>query len=254
MQITELAAKLQSLGLSDKEAKVYVASLFLGPSAVQRIAEQAGVNRATAYVILDQLGELGLVSQSTEDKKTVFVPEGPEALERWMDRQEADIKSRRSGLKELLPELKQTARAHDVDDAPVVRFYKGIEGSQSVTEYARRTSKPGSQIYSMMNADETEMMFPGHLTRNPHLRLKKKLSSKVIYSYEGKQFPSDQSLLRETHKLNEPVIADIDLYRDKASLITYQGKNSVAVLIESKEIVGALRQLFELAWENRKKK
>jgi HTH-type transcriptional regulator, sugar sensing transcriptional regulator len=252
MQITELAAKLQSLGLSDKEAKVYVASLFLGPAAVQKIAEQAGVNRATAYVILDQLGEIGLVSQSTEDKKTVFVPEGPEALERWIDSQETLVKSRRSELKTLLPELKQTARA-ETEDAPVVRFYKGLEGAHAITDYARKKAKPGSEIYSLMNADEIEKQLPGHLATNPSRRLKKRISSRVIYSY-AKDLPTDPKILRQTYKIEHPVIADIDLYEDRASLVTYGEKNTVGILIESKEIVGALRQLFELAWKNQEKK
>lgn len=252
MQITELAAKLQSLGLSDKEAKVYVASLFLGPSAVQKIAEQAGVNRATAYVILDQLSDLGLVSQSTEDKKTVFVPEGPEALERWIDRQESLVKSRRDELKNLIPELKVTARA-ETSDAPVVRFYKGLDGAHAITDYARKKARSGSEIYSLMNADEIERQLPGHLAANPARRLKKKISSKVIYSY-SKELDSDPKLLRQTKKIDQPVIADIDLYDERASLVTYGEKNTVGILIESKEIVGALRQLFELAWSNQKKK
>src|SRR5476649_337526 len=110
MQITELAAKVQALGLSDKEAKVYVAALFLGPAPVQKIAEQAEVNRATAYVILSQLADLGLVSQSTEGKKTVFVAEGPEALTHLFDRQIEQVEERRKDLETLLPELQQNQR------------------------------------------------------------------------------------------------------------------------------------------------
>src|SRR5665647_1274883 len=85
MQIIEMAAKLQSIGLTDKESRVYVAALFLGPSSVQKIAEQAGINRPTAYDILDQLGDYGLMSQSIENKKSVYVAEGPDAIERWLD-------------------------------------------------------------------------------------------------------------------------------------------------------------------------
>src|SRR3954471_4470510 len=107
MQIQELAAKLQPLGLADKEARVYVAALFLGPSSVQKIANQADVNRATAYVILDQLADLGLVSQSTEGKKTVYIAEGPEALGNLFERQQDLIKERRHQLQQLLPELSQ---------------------------------------------------------------------------------------------------------------------------------------------------
>jgi sugar-specific transcriptional regulator TrmB len=253
MQITELAAKIQSLGLADKESRVYVASLFLGPSSVQKIAGQADINRATTYTILDQLAELGLVSQSHEGKKTVYVAEPPEALERLFDRQRDEIEARRKELIDLLPELKQSQRATDGVDAPIVRFYKGREGMNVINADMRRKAKPGEQVYAMSNYDEVEKVIPGIFKVNPSNRVKKKLSSKVIYSYR-KEVPTDRKLLRETIKINQPVKADIGLFENVASLCTYAGKDSIGVIIESPEIVGALRQLFEMAWENPPKK
>jgi HTH-type transcriptional regulator, sugar sensing transcriptional regulator len=251
MQITELAAKLQSLGLSDKEAKVYVAALFLGASPVQRIAEQADVNRATAYVILEQLCAMGLVSQSTEGKKTVFIAEGPAALERFLERQEQELQLKRSELKQLLPELEQSHRAPE-QDAPVVRFYKGIEGSEAASEYLRKTVEPGAEIYSLSNTDQIEKLSPDTMKANPKRRLKKRISSKLLYSWSRGEIKSDPKLLREAQKVDRDVSAEVNMYPERASFITYKGKESVAVVIENKEIVGALRQLFELAWENRK--
>ncbi|HUC87270.1 MAG TPA: helix-turn-helix domain-containing protein, partial [Candidatus Saccharimonadales bacterium] len=110
MQIIDLAARLEPLGLTDKEARVYVAALFLGPSSVQRIATQAEVNRATAYVILDQLAEYGLVSQSQEKSKTVYVAEPPEALGTLFTRQQHEIELRKQELKRLLPDLQASGR------------------------------------------------------------------------------------------------------------------------------------------------
>lgn len=253
MQIEELALKLENLGLSDKEAKVYVANLFLGPAAVQKIAEQAGINRATTYVILDQLVELGLVSQATESKKTLFVAQDPEELDRLFERQEKEISRRRDELKKILPELKNSERVKR-PSAPVVRFYHGLEGIQTINSYIRRKSRAGVTIYGLMNNDEVRKVFPEHIKQNPEQRLKKKLSSKVLYSSASDDFKSDSKLLRQTIKLDHPVQADITLYEDRASLLTYHGQESVGVLIESKDIVGALRQLFEMAWENQSKK
>ena len=51
---------LQQIGLTEKEAKVYLAALELGEKAVQVIAQKAGVNRATTYFILESLIEKGL--------------------------------------------------------------------------------------------------------------------------------------------------------------------------------------------------
>ena len=42
-----LDKELQKIGLSEKEAKVYLAALELGQASVQNIARKAEVNRAT---------------------------------------------------------------------------------------------------------------------------------------------------------------------------------------------------------------
>lgn len=253
MQITELAAKIQSLGLADKEAKVYVAALFLGPASVQKIAGQADINRATTYTILDQLAELGLVSQSHEGKKTVYVAESPEALERLFDRQRDEIEARHKELIDLLPELKQTQRATDGVDAPVVRFYKGREGVSALVSEIQRKSARNVEGYALVNYDEVEKILPGIFKTNPSQRVKKKIASKIFYSYR-KEVPSDPKLLRETIKISQSVKADIALFENAASLCTYAGKDSIGILIESPEIVGALRQIFEIAWESNQKK
>ena len=77
----ELAYELQKIGLSHKEAKVYLANLELGQSSVQNIAKKASVNRATTYVILNSLIEKGLCSTFMQNKKTFYAASDPEQLE-----------------------------------------------------------------------------------------------------------------------------------------------------------------------------
>ncbi len=250
MQIPELASKLQAIGLNDKEARVYVASLFLGPAAVQRIAEQAGVNRATTYVILGQLQEMGLVSESTEAKKTVYIAEGPEGLARWIADQEALVATRRKSLEALTDELQQAQRVEE-RDAPVIRFYRGRDGISSVLEESRRKRQQGDVVYGFSDNDEAAKILPDNSKKSPAARLKKKVSSKAFYYAKGKGLASDPKLLREVKKLAAAPKADISLSPGRATIITYRGVDSIAVVIESQEIVGALRQLFELAWENK---
>ena len=83
-------------------------------------------------------------------------------------------------------------------------------------------------------------------------RLKKKISSKIIYSTSSREIQSDIKLLRETTKSMTPVPADINLYSERAAFWTYKGDESIGIIIESKEIVAALRLLFEKAWINKK--
>lgn len=56
------ARGLQGLGLSLREAKVYLALLSLGPSGARRTTEGSGLHRATAYRILSRLVARGLVT------------------------------------------------------------------------------------------------------------------------------------------------------------------------------------------------
>ena len=248
MKILDLAAKLQGLGLNDKEARVYVAALFLGPSPVQKIAEQADINRATAYVILDQLASYGLVSESTERKKTVYIAEGPEAIERWLGNQERAIRAKREELNDVKSELRQIDRSADAV-TPQVRFFRGPDIGV-MNGYLRRNAKVGSTIYAFTNIDEVLRNNPGVLTANPKARLKKKLNSKLIYSYSAGDIPSDPKLLRETEKIDEPIAAEINLYEVSMDITTYGADERVAVVIESAPITKAMRQLFDMAWKN----
>lgn len=252
MQITELAARLEKLGLADKEARVYVAALFLGPSSVQKIATHADVNRATAYVILDQLADYGLVSQSQERNKTVFVAEPPEALEALFVRQQQEIEARKQELQGLLPDLQMSARGANKADAPVVRFYKGMDGIININGQMLKKARPDSTLYAFANYDEVMRLFPEEPETTPVSRLKKNIGTRLMYS--GKpEIKSNPKLLRETKHLKTPIAADIMLYEDKAVLQSYpqDPHDTVGIIIESPEILLALRHLFELAWTNK---
>ncbi len=251
MQITELAAQLQSVGFSEKQARVYVAALFLGPSAVQKISQQAEINRATTYVILEELAKMGLVSESQEGKKTVYVAEPPEAIARYLEKQKNDINSRSEELKNLMPKLRETSRATDGDDAPQVRFYKGLEGSNQLSQELIRKAKKDDVIYSVVNYDEAIKADPS--STGVSRRIKKGITAETIYySKETELTAQKKSLIKKLTRVDKEFQAEINLYPNRASFITYAGEKSVGVLIESPKIVETLRQLFELAEKNKR--
>jgi sugar-specific transcriptional regulator TrmB len=251
MQILELAAKLQTIGFTDKQAKVYVAALFLGPSPVQKIAQQANVNRATTYVILDELMEMGLVSESNADKKTVYVAEPPEAIERFLDSMQKGIQARRDELKNLMPDLLQMQRSND-ESAPTIRFYKVDSGFDDMNDALLRKAPRGSQIYAITNADAVLEMFDVDIAAtNPPKRIKKNISSKLlVYSTQRVYARKSPELLRETKLLARPFPSDMTLYENSALIFSYSTKKPIGIVIEDKDIVTSLRQLFEAYWDS----
>jgi sugar-specific transcriptional regulator TrmB len=255
MQIETLAQRLKNLGLTEKQAKIYVASLSLGPAPAQKIAEQAHINRPTAYDILDELSKMGLMSRSNDGNKALFISGGVEGLKDWVASQAEEAKRRKLALDELTPELADIKRA-EAQAAPIVRFVHGKEGIDAIWPEVIRKAKVGEEILSMTNHDETLKVYPDHLKKNPSVRLSKHLSSKQFYYNSKQAVPSDKKLLKETVRVAEPLAADLTLYEDKAVLLSYGHGNSdwSGIVIESKDIVAVLRQLFIMAWPTGDKK
>jgi len=94
----ELIKEVESIGLSEKEARVYLAVLEMGQASVQDIGKKADVNRATTYVILDSLMKKGMIATFGEGKKSVFIAEAPHGLNNIIREQEEEIEKRDARL------------------------------------------------------------------------------------------------------------------------------------------------------------
>ena len=72
---------LEELGLSDKEAVVYLALLQFDNAAPSQIAEKTKLNRSTVYVVLESLEKKGLASETNVGKTVHYQAAAPERLE-----------------------------------------------------------------------------------------------------------------------------------------------------------------------------
>lgn len=247
--MTRISKKLEDIGLSDKEALVYVASLELGPAPAQQIAQQAGIKRATTYVMIESLTKRGLMSSVEEGKKTLFFSEDPDNLLRVVQREREELKEREELVGKLVLELNKIYKT--TGERPVVRFFDGIEGIKTIRGEYLKASK--DVVYGVMSHDEMQHHFPNQKTEVTDVRVKRHISSKMIYTRKDGpvENATDPSQLREARFVPHEFLgdgADITIYSDKVSLLSLKGKPS-GVLIENKQIAQYLRRLFELAWK-----
>jgi sugar-specific transcriptional regulator TrmB len=128
--LVDLAKELQAVGFSEKQAKVYVACLELGPSPVQKIAQRAGLVRPTTYVILDELSERGLVSNHKKAKKTMFRAEDPDVVFEILLRQHLDLQTKIKKIKQDLARLRSLQGGRP--EYPKVKIYEGVEGVMQI--------------------------------------------------------------------------------------------------------------------------
>jgi predicted transcriptional regulator len=251
----QLISHIEELGLSNKEARVYLASLRIGPSPVQRIADESGIKRVTTYVILESLVGLGLVSQSIKGKKTYFIAEDPINLERLIDRRAQELKEQKQNFDVILPELQGLKT--QPKDAPTVKFYDSADGIKTIlNSFLEHAREPGiERVYGFSNLDLVLSYFPEfrEAMANPW-RDKAGIQSQFLYTSQKGAIMKDSDELRhrESRWLPHdkfPAVGDFTIVGDNVLMLSLGAENPIGITIHSKEIAEGLRVLFVAAWE-----
>lgn len=117
--------ELLNLGLSQKEAEVYLATLQLGMASVQKISRKAELNRTSCYTYIKNLINRGLISAIEKNGKQYFVAEKPEKLKYFCELQEQEILRRKQTIDKIMPELESLYKI--ASDRPSVKLFNHKE-------------------------------------------------------------------------------------------------------------------------------
>lgn len=244
MNVTTRA--LQTSGLSDKEAQVYIASLELGSALASEIAKKSGIKRATVYVILEELEKKGLIGTTKKDKKSVFVPESPEKLLTGLADKKRQLETAESNVKGALPELKSLFERSG--KVPRIRFYTGLEGIQQIIEEALEVGEDYCHIISSKAFSKVLREFAeGYVKR----KATKGVRTRIIMdrnAWSEEHVKNDKEELRESRFIppEYDITTGVRVYGDRVALISYQ--NEIGVVIEDEEIAKMMQMFFEVLW------
>jgi len=75
-----LLITLQNYGFSEKEAKVYLTALELGPTLASSIARNVGEKRVSTYTILREMIKKGYMHEIKRNEVSYFSSTSPELL------------------------------------------------------------------------------------------------------------------------------------------------------------------------------
>ncbi len=74
--------QLKKLGLSEKEARLYLVALETGPTTIAKLAQKSGVKRGTIYEFLDEMIEKGLLEITITGKRKLYSGVEPKKLQK----------------------------------------------------------------------------------------------------------------------------------------------------------------------------
>ncbi len=229
---------LQDMGLTQTEAKIYLAVLELGNSGVSDISKKAEVKRPTCYLSLDGLFNKGFVTKVGKKSTTLYSAEKPELLLN-------KFKEKMDNFKDLLPFFEAK---FNKGPKPKIRYYEGKEEIQNI--YTKILFPIKDACYFGTDSEKLLDIFPdilGYWKRNCVTGYK---SSKEIVSYskEGLEYAKKEGKQREVKMMPKdlPVFADSVITNNKLFIVSLD--NLFGVLIESEDLAKTYKNFFLLAW------
>lgn len=236
-----LEERLIKAGLEQKEAKIYLAALELGPATVLQLSKKAAVKRPTTYVLLDRMTEQGYFAKTSKQGKVLYSAEKPEALLRALHAKE-------EMLQQAIPEL--SAIMSTASERPKITIREGRDGIEQV--YAEIYENPEIKFFG--SPKDIQRNFPEVLKKFEEIAKKKLTIVQDIVTTD----PADLQYARkatalpyyETRLLPKGLNISIDcaIFGNKVAIFSIK-KDLFVVVIESKDVADSFRALHALAWQ-----
>ncbi|MFA6552554.1 MAG: helix-turn-helix domain-containing protein [Candidatus Paceibacterota bacterium] len=244
---------LQEIGLNDKEAAVYLSLLQVENASVIELSSKTKINRSTVYIVLESLSKKGLVTETSEGKKTHYQAESPERLETYVERQKVILEEQSKRLKDVIPQLKSIQR--ETGEKPVIKYYDGREGIISLNEdFFSAQKNPNSVVNFIFPGDLMEEIFTLKERQRYHKVGEKSADSRSIYTYTKEMYsPEDNGERIQIDGKKYPITCDISICDDSVK-ISILGKKLSGILIKSKDFAETLNSIFNLSFDQLNKK
>lgn len=248
---------LQKIGLSEKDAEVYLACLELGTQPASVIARKACLKRPTTYLILEGLLKRGLVSEYTGSNVKYFTAVAPEYLLNFIEKQRRELASHQREIEEYLPQFQSLTNPFSI--SPKVRFYEGMAGIERVMNDTFTSSEP-LRCYATMDAwfmrpdtKEYILWYGKERAENRKLPVRSiNIDTPLSRKYLEDEYPAliDTSIshFRFLPKDIQVFSNEINIYDNKVVIACLGKQELLGILIESENIAETQKSIFEIAW------
>ena len=239
---------LQELGLSENEAKLYVALLELGPSTTGPIIKKTGLYRVIVYDTLEKLLKLGLVNYSLQKNIKRFEAEDPKQLIELVKNKEIIARS-------VVEDLQKIKSEEPSEQGVFV--YEGWKGIRTAQENYFKIMKRGAGgEYLMVGASrELHKKLDAFLNYFHERRSKIGIPAKLLFNENNRKFGKLKNQYKpvQVRFMPSKIITPswVSTYKDMV-LIGVAEDTPMAFFIKNKAIAESYRQYFYFMWEQSK--
>ncbi len=239
---------LEELGLSEAEAKVYLALLEIGSTLAGPVIKKTGLHRGTTYQILQRLIEKGLVSYVIKAGKRYFEAADPNRFLQI-------LKEKEEKINEILPSLK--LKRETSKEKQEVNVYSGYLGIKTACENILEELKDGGEYLDFGVSGLFRNVMGPYWDQWQRKKKKYNIKAKCIFDETLKE--KNPRLLKDYfgkarfHPKEFKSPTDTMIYNDKIVLFIWTAKPPIAIVIQNKDNAGGYRSQFNLMWKLAKK-
>ncbi len=242
---------LEYVGLSEKEAIIYLALLEVGTISGLDLAKKTGLKKSIVYVILEVLVKRGLAREVIIGKRVQYQSESPDVLRDIIKSKRHKLDDEAHRIETIVSELKSIEK--DTGEKPHTRFFDGREAVKvSIEEHVSMDNFSEGKNYGVYSYDVLSKIFSDTDVKNmDEKRIDRDASFKVIYSGAGKVIHTDKN--KEAIKIDQdrfPILCDIGVFGDDVRIHTLS-KKPYGIHIKSKELAVTLKSLMEYIFSQR---
>ncbi|MFA5173584.1 MAG: helix-turn-helix domain-containing protein [Candidatus Pacearchaeota archaeon] len=236
---------LLKIGLTEGEAKVYLALSELGSTTAGFIVKKSGVSYSNVYDILNRLIDKGVVSFIIKNKTKYFQASSPYNLVDYLDKKETEILEQKQSLNKILPDLEKLQEIKPHQEAEI---FIGKKGLRTAYEKLLKNSKKGDELLFFYIHDE-KYGEDSNLFYNSIVELSSKLKNRGIVNKEYKKsWFANKSKFLTMAFIETPIPGNIDILNDKVLIVSWRD-TIFSILIKSKSFADSLKDYFEHMWK-----
>ena len=227
---------LLKVGFTGNEAKLYLALLRSGQSAVSEISKKTGIERVHCYSILEKIAEKGYASSLVVEGIKHFSAVEPQKI---LD----DLQEKEAELKNALPKLIALAKGEEPTKVEVFRGNKGI------SYLLRDILKEGKDYVVFGEEGNFQKQLPIELRKFLNEIVRKNIKEKVL-AIEG-----TKGLLKTKNTYLKYVPKE---FLSPSSTVVFGKKTYIiawtipptTIMITDQNVAESYRNYFELIWKS----
>lgn len=243
--------ELLKVGLTEGEAKVYLALSELGSSSVGPIVKKSGVAYSNIYDILERLIKKGIASFVIKSKTKYFQSAPASNLVEYLDNKEKEIVNQREQLKKVIDDLEKIRDLKDTQEAEVFVGKKGLKSAYQ--KMMKGVRKKDELLFFYLHKDEYAEESDQFYYEIGHITMKANIKGIANKEYKKSWFAKVAKGAKTWNLkfVDFPIPANIDIYKDMVMIVTWR-PSVVGVLIHSKELAENFRNYFYEVWKRGK--